>query len=946
MFASLVQKIFRVPGKFLRDRRSVTAMTLAILAVPMFIAGEAAMNISRIVTARTLLQAAVDNAADAGVSAWHLSESPAYAFSVAQTTFKGAASNLSTFGAYSSPVLNNANSNDYCTSGSVCLACNGANAGSTTVNSTDCDQSGANTASYLTTPASFNCPNGSNANVKQYCVVVSASVTVNNWLFNKFIPSSVLSVTGYGQEGLTSAVNGQNVPPSPGFGSAGDVSGIYAYAVPMTGSGASTTPDFDETVAPSFGCSSYSSIGPLALLEQSNSTASACNYLFIALSTSSGTAGAGGSLTLQNNQPIAFTFVNYTGANGYHSSSYYQTPTNLEVYENNSSTGTYEPSGLSVTTSNNTYTTSTYQCSSNQIQTSGNGYYYSCPTTGTPTSTSTAGSGQPRTQTTCISGHHDNCSEYQTTVTTSSNTPYTATLVGQCPDHTLYGSLDSINVNSTTGANLAGIPVSDSLNVYSSAYEVLGEPPTYETNHALIPFLAPSSLSPASVTDVSGNTYTVRAVCPNYSVSGTSISAPINTSSDPNIGKSYAQLTGWTGLDIYSSAFPGLTYYDGAANPPEDTSGFYTSDIAIMMTNGSNDYYPPGIAGCTAAYNTYDGGVTSTASDPWWNWNASNSGAGQCGNESSTYTSSSTSATPPSASAFVATGTLPNGNQSSQPTYSNCALLIQDLGTAGGSTPTVPENSKNQALLPDFYLLVEGTPPSSTTQTIIGLDPVYDGKKWYDLMPGVIYNMPSNTDGLAISAVSPTAPTSANYVSDSNTAATYNTSGTISNAGFYPTGTATYPISSLTYKGITYSNVTVTVEEPAEAGSSYEFDLPPETSHQCYNPELNGNTTATNGVVIQAGQGLTQDFTATSGSTGRLPVPNSNGTVPNPVDPVANPQLGAILCNSNNPETYALYWNDLGTYGTDDLGYWNAITAFTCSVPGSSRSGGLATLSG
>jgi hypothetical protein len=106
------------------------------------------------------------------------------------------------------------------------------------------------------------------------------------------------------------------------------------------------------------------------------------------------------------------------------------------------------------------------------------------------------------------------------------------------------------------------------------------------------------------------------------------------------------------------------------------------------------------------------------------------------------------------------------------------------------------------------------------------------------------------------------------------------------------------------------------------------------TSHQCYNPQANGNTASQ--VSLQEGGGTSMPLTALGGQ--------NNGTA---IDPVGNPQLGAILCVSNPPETYALYWNDLGTYETDDLGYWNAVVAFTCSVPQTGVSGGgPATLSG
>ncbi len=891
MFASLMKL------KFFRERRASILVAFALMAVPLFISAEAAVDLSRAVTARTLLQAAVDTAATAGASAWHISESPAYASSVASATFSGSASNLGVFGSYNNPTPE--------------LACNGV----TSV----CNVSNAST-SYVTTPSTYNCPNASAA---QYCVVVTATVTTRNWLFNHLAPNSLVTVTGYGQEALTTPINGSNVPPSPGFGSAGDVSGIYAYAVPMSSTAANAVPEFGQVPQPNSACSGYSSTGPLALEGLSSGSATNCNYLFVALSTSSGTANAGGSLTLQQNQPIAFSFTNYTGANGYNSGNYVSTATNLDVSVDGG-TSTYNAGGYSVPAySVTTYTTNTntYTCEHNGSPTTNTTYYNNTGTqplsckpaniVNTGNNTNTSSSGTNGTVTNCTSqftkSPNTYCKVYTTAVTTSNTQNFPATpLSGSCPDHTLYGSLDPLSVNGTTGANNDGIPVADSLNVYSSAFEVMGEPPTYETNHALIPFVSPITTN----TMVNGHSYAVNAICPNYDTTSTQISAPISGA--------YATTTGWTGLNIFSTAFPGQSYNDSAVNPPEDTSGLYTTNKTISMTSLSNDYYPPGIAACTPAYSGYDGGVTPTADDPWWNWNGSNSG--KCANESTTYQGSSALTR---ASAFHADITLPDAAQSYQPIYNDCALIIQDLGTAGtvnGNKPTVPLDANNHALLPDYYLVLK-----NSSGTVIALDPVYNHANWYDKLAGVITSQLTSID----SKITVNATT--HYVTDTDTAATYNTSGSINTYGFTPTSTNSYVIASGTYAGDT-----VVVEQPATSGApSPEFDPPPDTSHQCYDPENNGNTSAVNGVTIQAGQGATVAYTANGGA---------NPVSANPVDPIANPQLGAILCDSANPETYALYWNDLGTYETDDVGYWNAITAFTCSVPGSSRAGGLATL--
>jgi hypothetical protein len=310
------------------------------------------------------------------------------------------------------------------------------------------------------------------------------------------------------------------------------------------------------------------------------------------------------------------------------------------------------------------------------------------------------------------------------------------------------------------------------------------------------------------------------------------------------------------------------------------------------MTSGTNDIFPPSIAGCTPATSAEDGGVTPTADNPWWNWNAQGNATG--GNNNCTNESTANQAS------YLSTG---------QPTYSNCTLLVQPLGTA------VPVNSSNQALLPDYYLLLE-----TSAGAIVGMDPIWDGQTFTDLMPGVIVNKLGGYDN--------NITVSGSTVTDNDTAATYNASGTVTSYGYTPSATNSYALTSGTYSGDT-----VVIEQPAYS-SHYDFNPPLATSYQCYNPQANGNTASQ--VSLQEGGGTTMPFTAIGGQ--------NNGTA---IDPIANPQLGAILCVSNPPETYALYWNDLGTYESDDLGYWNAIVAFTCSVPETGVSGGgPATLSG
>jgi hypothetical protein len=106
-----------------------------------------------------------------------------------------------------------------------------------------------------------------------------------------------------------------------------------------------------------------------------------------------------------------------------------------------------------------------------------------------------------------------------------------------------------------------------------------------------------------------------------------------------------------------------------------------------------------------------------------------------------------------------------------------------------------------------------------------------------------------------------------------------------------------------------------TVTEPPAYGTD---NYPPEdSSHQCYNPQANG----INGALLP---GADQ--------------PNNDSPV-TPIDPVENPEYGAVSCNSNPPPNYALFWNDMGSWAqppryNDDLGYANAVTEFTCPTPG------------
>lgn len=860
--------------KLCHDRKGATALVMAVVLVPLMLAGITAVDMARIAAARTVLQASVDSAAIAGGGALNTSGSTNAATTAAEAAYAGSSASLGSQTISLTPSTNGGLVTIYCQTNSV-----------STCGALSADTSGVCPSSYY------------------YCVVVTAQLQMSNLLLRWLTPTTFLTARGVATTQIPpTTISGKNIPPSPGFGSAGDVSGIYAYAVPMNGS----TPDYTKMPTPNSGCSNYGAIGPLALLESSSASGSTCNYLFIALSTSTGTAGTGGSITLQQNQPIAFSFINYTGAHGYHSSNYYQTTSQLYVSTSRYSTGTYSPGGYQAPV----YTTSTYTCSnSNEID--------SCPTNVQPNTTTTASTGTTGTSSSCTQNPGQWVWVWQNggyACTTTVVTETTQALTGQCPDSTLYGSLDPLgNINSTTGANSAEVPSIDSLNVFSSAYEVLGYPPTYETNHALVPFVATSLTNSQNV---AGQTYYVTAICPNYTTSGTDASnTSISTTINAPISAGYASRTGWSGLNIFSTSFPGQNYSDNSVNTAEDSTDRF-SGSSIWMTSDSNDVYPPAIAACTPATNSSDGGVTTTPSS-WWNWHGNNA-SGNCGNESAA-----------NRAAYVSTP--------GQPQFSNCSLVIQPLGA------NVPTNGNNQALLPDYYLVVK-----NKSGTIVGLDPVWDLKtssknksayapsvnSFTDQMPGVITNHLGGYDkNITVSGTT---------VTDLDTPATYNTSGQITAYGYTPTTTRSYTVPAATP---IYGGDTVTIEQPVQSGAgNYDFDLPPETSHTCYNPQLNGNPAHTvliqNGTTDSNGNPTPTQFVAAGDQ-------NDSSTAGANTDPVGNPQLGAILCNSSQPQSYALYWNDLGTYEADDVGYWNAIIAFTCSVPGTSTTGGgPVTLSG
>jgi hypothetical protein len=749
MLVSLIRKL-------MRDNRAATAVAMAILLVPMVISAGVAVDLARIASVRTLLQASVDGAAIAGVSEWQMSESSTNAYNISYNDFVNTGAQLSNFAPTVTPTVNLS-----CIA--TAIQCGGAQA-------------------FSTTPA-YGCPT---SGAYEYCVVVTAQLTLKNSLLAAFIPSELLSVTGGAISTLGTSPQPQ--PPRAGEGahSAGDINLGGVGQVTMNGS----TANFNSNEEANTYCSGSPSL--LKLLPETTPAngVTTCNYLFISDSLNDTSSS---SLSIAEDQYLDFVFLNETGANGYNQIDSTHYTTNLMISTTSAASGyAFSPNGESVVTPATT-------CTFNQ----------------------------------------PNC-------TPSKNG--TVQLYGQCPDHTLYGSID----------DAYGTPQSDSLNEYESANEVLGEPPTYTTNHVLTPFVTSNVVTQT----INGKTYYVEAVCPNYSTAGTKINAPVSsTYSNANNGT-------FAGMNAFSTWFPTgvlsppgiFSHYDTSTNPVYDQNNTAFTDNAAsdVITNGVNDIYPPALAGCSPAFNATDNGVTPASGDPWWNWTSSN--YGNC-----------------------------TAHQTSG--YSNCTLLIQPLGTY------VPVDSNDAALLPDYYNVIE-TP----TGTILAMEPVYDNMTYSDAVTGVTI---TNTDP-------------AGYVPSNSTP----TSVVITNNTTIHGGGAATPFANTAFVGDL-----LVVQTPATSGAGQDHDMPQMTSGKCYNP----------GAAIQ--DGGYRPPGATSDLLGFYLYTNNGKSLLLPIDSVANPQLGAFLCNTNPPETYAVYWNDLGTYESDDLGYWNAVFAFTCSVPSTSNQG-------
>ncbi len=796
------------------DRRAATAMVLAILFVPLVISAGAAVDFARIASARALMQAAVDSAAVEGVGAWQMSASNTNASSVANAVFSGTAAQLANFVTLSSarPLVQ--------------LTCTGSAA-----------QCGVPASNYAATATSYGCPAAS-----KYCVVVSSSATLKNSLLAFVIPSDVLTVTSVATSAFPPNVinQGSFTHTSVGYGS--DLSGIYAYVVPEDGNG---NPQIGTVPAPNTNCETAgeSASGPIAdepasaFVAPTTAAGTNCNFLLIG-ENSSGTGK--GTLSFAANDPVAFTFVNFSGGT--------VTSGNGALDETN-----YSTSGVTIGTAATQFKNELY------VTVSGS----NVPNSMSGCTAMTNGSAY------CPSGYTVPAVAAVTYVAPSGNNRGTTgnaavaamVLYGNCPAHNLYGS---INAYPNTANNL--VPTQDSINTYSSAYEYLGWPPTHGTNHQLVPFLGPANVqsvnetvyTPPNKTQSTATTsYTVQPVCPQWPTTGTNIAA----SGTITPGGSLPAET----VPIYATYYPDQTYSDGTANvyPPAITACTPVTSGSVPAPGTTNVYATP----------------SATAKNPWWGWSPSNANAydpsdtaahnctfahvGTTGklvtNTVGTPVPTGDSTSNWSTAPFTATSYSPTNTAANSVTsYDNCALLIQDIG-------------QNATALPTYYTYLAD--PTAFTANLLGYPTGSTGNPAgiTDLVPQTGTPPKTFPNGVSISGVGP------------------------------------------------YS-----VSEPNLDGDTY---YPPEdTSHQCYNPQANGIDSAT--------------------LTGLA----NNDTHPaTPNDPVENPGDGVVFCGGTTAnESYALYWNDMGSYPedyNDDLGYANAVTEFTCPTQASATGGGPSTLS-
>ncbi len=455
---------------------------------------------------------------------------------------------------------------------------------------------------------------------------------------------------------------------------------------------------------------------------------------------------------------------------------------------------------------------------------------------------------------------------------------------GVCPENNLYGSLSAEAQGS--GSNF--VPVQDSVDIYYSGFELQGLPPTHNTNHQLTPFIgAPvafdSSWKALAADSQSAISYVVEAVCPQFPVTSSQAqSESALAAASPggsNAGAGFVPAD--TNIGVANAAFSLYLMNPGYGTPstisvtvPASSTGLFATyypDTAIPASGDASfgTGFAPEISACTPA--AYPAPAGTSVSGPWWGWAGSNSGtsagSGNCAN--------APPATRGSSNLPYQTGT-----------YNNCALLIQPLGTNAPTTDADVTTSTGGPVLPDYYGEIVTSPANGT---VLALDPIYDMPKSYvDAMTGL------------------TVPAEAAY---------------------YTPTTASF--TSIT--GGSFSGDFLKLEQPAQNSSGkYTYSLPPETSHQCYNPGSNGKLLY--GPVVHTPYDNT---------------PYSDPTYGDPPDQIQDAHEGVVYCGLNPGASFALYWNDMGGGQSDDLGYWNEITEFTCpSAPNNNAGAGPASLSG
>lgn len=806
-------------SRFTQDRRAVTAMVMAILAVPMMIAGVTAIDISRVDTVRAALQQAADSAALAGTGAWQTSKDADKAQSAAQAAFDGSASLLPNIVTVSTPTIT------YTCTGST----------------SKCDYDGASSPSYATSYSTYSCPTpGSNG---EYCVIVTATVTMND-LFGKYLAATdALTVTAG-----SAATIGQSTVSSSDFtdtsvGTGSDLSGIYAYAITSESDGSTSTSDYTTAPTANSACESGTDnpLGDLPSGDYSSSSSSTtCNYLEIGSSVSGVTYS--GSFTLNANDLVGFSFVNFTGG------SFGSNVGDLDdVTYPSSYTG-------SITKSSSASTDLTVaNCVSKSVCTHYTSYLYVEKSSAVSYAAYGACSNNSSGAITILSSG-GSCGSGTTAV------------YGYCPAHNLYGSIEAYNIGSTDI-----VPTEDSIHTYYTAWQPFGYPTTHGSNAAITPFLGPPVYFNKGTVQSSSSSATsiVFPICPQWPALGSNI----------GVSKSVTPSTSDSGsMDLYVSSALGVTIPSTAETVPVYAT-YYPDQSYSDGT--SADIYPPAVSGCTPVTATYtQGGVSvlasASTSAPWWGWGPNNATADDPDSFWASYkvNGSATDIQNCDNVSVSSTGTLSttvypsSAASTSAPfssAYNNCAFAMQYLGADVTTMPTYW-----------LYTADAGAFSSGSTGN-----------------PDSIIDLTAETGSL---------PTS-----------------------YTPT-----------VKSLGSGEYTVT-EMPSEDETD---SLPADTSHHCYNPQANG--TSVNYITIASldGEGSNGQVSVTAGST------NNNDT---PVDPVENPQDGIVYCDWTTPPSYGLYWNDMGSWSNpprynDDLGYDNAVTDFTCPIPGSGSDGGPSSL--